>query len=413
MNPGFVWRSARKDITRRLRDPWALIFWIGMPALIAALIVLAFGGDDTAPVAHVRLVDHDSTFASGLVMRALEQSPTIEAQAIADSVAGRDLIEREGLTALIVVPKGFQQAVLDDRPVHLAVITNPAQRILPGMVTETLAMLADASFYVQRLFGPELRTFAAGPPPGASAFGDPQVAALSTGLNRKIGRLSQAVFPPQITIEAKVDSTQQSGPKVGLGALFFPGILFMALLFMASGLASDVWIEKEGGTLRRVVSTPQHVRDFLAGKVLAGTILMTAVSAIAGVIGVVAFDVPWSAVPLAVLWAGFSGAVFLLLIMLLHLYATSARTAGVFTTMMIFPLLMIGGSFFPFEAMPAGLARIGRMTPNGWAVTQLKAMLWGGIDPGALAGAFAALLAVGLVAFLISAARMARGFVRG
>jgi ABC-type multidrug transport system permease subunit len=45
--------------------------------------------------------------------------------------------------------------------------------------------------------------------------------------------------------------------------------------------------------------------------------------------------------------------------------------------MVVFPFALLGGSFFPFEAMPAGLAAIGRWTPNGWSVTVLKTILDG------------------------------------
>jgi ABC-type multidrug transport system permease subunit len=49
----------------------------------------------------------------------------------------------------------------------------------------------------------------------------------------------------------------------------------------------------------------------------------------------------------------------------------------------VFPSAMIGGNFFPFEIMPAGLARIGRWTPNGWILTQLQTILSGQPHPAA------------------------------
>lgn len=413
MDPAFVWLTARKDLARRRRDPWSLAFSVGMPLLIAGLIVLAFGGGggSTTPKATVLIVDQDGSIVSELLVNALGQSPTIETEAMNDTAAARARLEDGGATALVVIPGGFSERVLNDAPVTLGVLTNPGQRILPGIVTETLAILAEAGFYLQRGFGEELRLVAQGPPQGAGAFSDAQVTAVSGAINRKIGRVSGTLFPPQIAIEAIADTTG-GRRQVGLGAMFFPGILFMALLFMAGGLASDVWVEKEAGTLRRALAAPRHARDFLAGKMLAGAAQMAAVSLLAMLFGVFAFRVPWTAVLPAVLWSAFAGTAFLGLLTLAHLYASSARTAGVFSSMLLFPLLMVGGSFFPFEAMPAWLARIGRLTPNGWAVAQLESILAGGVEPGPLLAAFAALLAVGALAFLAGAARMARGFAR-
>jgi len=410
----FVLLIARKDLARRMRDPWSLVFAVGMPLLVAGLLLLAFGGGGggTVPKAIVLVVDHDRSLASDLLVNALGRSPTIETEAVTDTAAARARIEDGKATALVTIPVGFGGKVLDDAPVRLDVLTNPGQRILPGMVTETLAILAEAGFYLQRALGEELRIVAQGPPAGAGAFPDAQVTAVSTGINRKIGRVGATLFPPQIAIEAVADTTA-GRRQAGFGALFFPGILFMALLFMAGGLASDVWVEKEAGTLRRALAAPQRARDLLAGKMLAGAAQMAAVSLLAMLFGVLAFDLPWAALVPGALWSAFSGAAFLVLLTLAHLYASSARTAGVLSTMLLFPLLMIGGSFFPFEAMPAWLARIGRLTPNGWALSQLQSILSGAAEPGPLLAAFAGLLAVGALAFLAGAARMGRGFVRG
>jgi ABC-type multidrug transport system permease subunit len=74
----------------------------------------------------------------------------------------------------------------------------------------------------------------------------------------------------------------------------------------------------------------------------------------------------------------------------------------------VFPLMMLGGSFLPFEMMPGWMAAIGRLTPNGQGVTQLRAILSGHADPAALAFAT---LAIGIpaVAFFLLSARLLRG----
>ena len=35
---GYVWATAVKDLRRRLRDPLALVLWLGIPFAILALI---------------------------------------------------------------------------------------------------------------------------------------------------------------------------------------------------------------------------------------------------------------------------------------------------------------------------------------------------------------------------------------
>jgi ABC-type multidrug transport system permease subunit len=196
-----------------------------------------------------------------------------------------------------------------------------------------------------------------------------------------------------------------------MGALFFPGILFMGLLFMTQGLSADIWQERSRGTLRRALTTPQRVTGFLGGKLLAAAVLLVAICLLGNVIGIGVFDLGWAHLPLAVAWSAFVGTVFFAVLLFLQSHASSERTASILATLVLFPLLMVGGSFFPFESMPAWLARIGRATPNGWALEQLKAILWGRAAVLPLARAFAALAAVGLVAFLLGARRLRRGFV--
>ncbi len=72
---------------------------------------------------------------------------------------------------------------------------------------------------------------------------------------------------------------------------------------------------------------------------------------------------------------------------------------------------MLGGSFFPFEAMPGWMASVGRWTPNGIVLERFKAVLLGGADVGSL-WAIAALAGVGAALFVAAAARHQR-FARG
>jgi ABC-type multidrug transport system permease subunit len=112
----------------------------------------------------------------------------------------------------------------------------------------------------------------------------------------------------------------------------------------------------------------------------------------------------------AVLWIALSGAGLWLLMALLLIHASGYRAANILAFMVVFPLAMLGGSFFPFEAMPDWLAGIGRLTPNGWAVLELRRLLAGPLDPGRLALACAGLAAAGGVMFPLILRRLRRGF---
>ena len=78
--------------------------------------------------------------------------------------------------------------------------------------------------------------------------------------------------------------------------------------------------------------------------------------------------------------------------------------------MVVFPLMMLGGSFFPFDLMPAWMAAIGRWTPNGLAVTHIRALLFEQPDWQAIAIATPLLALPAAGAFWLSVGRIRRRF---
>jgi ABC-type multidrug transport system permease subunit len=121
------------------------------------------------------------------------------------------------------------------------------------------------------------------------------------------------------------------------------------------------------------------------------------------------FDVRMWRAPLAMLWATFAGTAMLAYFCLLQTLARNARGANLLSALVVFPLIMIGGSFFPFEAMPSWMAGIGRWTPNGLAVVRLKEMLTGTPNVATLALSAAGIGLPALIAFFLAARRLERG----
>jgi len=409
---GFLRSAVRKDVRRHLRDPWALLFYLFIPLLIGGAIILATGGSaGPSPSAQLLVVDEDGSIISNLLVNALGQAGgIIQAEKVTRTV-GEERIQKGEGSALLEIPAGFGDAVLQEKSTKLLLITNPEQSILPGIIEETLEIVVDGTFYVHRILGEELQVIAAGPAGGATTLADADVAQISTSINQIIQRLEPFLFPPVIGLETSVDE-QEPDNQVSIGALFLPGILMMSLLFIAQGLGEDVWREREQGTLRRMVSTPVGVTKFLAGKLIAGSVVILGIALIILIIGMAYLSMPFSNLPLALVWSVLSGGVFVNLLMLLQMYASSQRAASILASSLIFPLLMLGGSFFPSEVMPSWLAAIGRWTPNGWALEQLKSILLDRVQPGSLLIALMGLLIVGGVVFFLNARRMGRTFAK-
>jgi ABC-type multidrug transport system permease subunit len=399
----YVVVAAAKDIRRRLADPAALAVWVGIPLLLTALMNLVAGNGNVMPRARVLVADQDDTFVSGLLTTALERADIMDLQAVSVD-DGRRRLDAGDATALVVVPKGFQDAVLDQTAVEISLVTNPAERILPDIVEEALEIIVEATFYAQQVFGPVLRRIVVGTPSGPPS--DTDVASISVQINQQLTALQNVVIPPAIRLTVVRERPQAAGPSLSFGELFLPGMVFMSFLFIASGMSGDIWDEHRMGTLRRALTTPQSTYRLLAAKLVAGVTMMAAIGLIALVGASALFGLAWTRIPAALAWCAFSGGALLGLLIFLQSFASSERAADMLTSTLVFPLMMLGGSFFPFEAMPAWMAAVGQWTPNGLGVARLKDLLYGEIALAPLLIAAAGIGVPAAAAFLLAGRRL-------
>jgi ABC-type multidrug transport system permease subunit len=393
----FLWISACKDLARLRRDPLTLAIPVAIPLILGLLLNVVFGGGDATPQGRLLVADEDGTFVSNLLTGAFSREP-LSKMVLVEKVSrgeGQARIENGGASAFLIVPKGFQDAVLQNQPFPLSLLTNPSQRILPNIIEEALNIMVEGDFYLQQVAGNQLGSFKRDSPPT-----DAEIAQSSIAFNRVATGLSKYLNPPLI----RLDSTVSADPvqRKSFAAIFFPSMIFMAALFIANTLSADIWKERNTGTLRRLCATPAYLAAFLGGRIVFVVFVLLLV-AVAGVLSAIFLaSVPIANPPAAVFWLAFSGTLFFLLLLLLTLQASTQRAANVTANLVIFPLMMAGGSFFPFEAMPAWMARIGAYTPNGWAVVQFKAIIDGaGNAKNLFEDAIILVLTCGLTFFLI------------
>jgi ABC-type multidrug transport system permease subunit len=403
VNLSFARLAALKDLRRLRQDPWKLVLWIGIPLLIGTLMTTVMGGSDgVQPKALLYLDDQDDSMISGLLVGAFSNEglgELVEVERISRINAIAKLNQNKG-SALIVIPKGFGQAVIEEQTTNLEFISNPAQRILPGILQEILTMLQQGVFYVHRVFGDELAIMRSDLPEGQFTLADPLVALTAVQINATMRSLQNYLNPLLIKLESAVDPAKetdqgQATAKADIPVSFYmlPSILLMAMFFLAQGLSEDYWLENDLGTLRRGISTPQTLPTLLLGKLLAAGTVFVAVGLALFTAGYWYHGfLSWSSLPLAVIWWSAGGLGVYLIMALVQLLASSRRGGSVMTNLIMFPLLMLGGSFFPFEAMPNWMAKIGAYTPNGWILEQLKPILLSKVDYSSLAVGFAGLL---------------------
>lgn len=416
MNWPFLRMAARKDLRRIGHDRWRFLLWLGIPLLIGSLMTTLMGGSaGPQPQALLYLDDQDESFLSGALLNAFSNEQTgelIQVERLPRDEALARLNNNRG-SALLVIPKGFGEAVLEEGPITLEMLTNPAQRILPGILEEVLALVRDGVFYVHRVLGDELKLMLEGPEPGAFTLADPKVAQIAISINQVVNSLDDYFDPLLIELATSIDddqpATEEEGSSLPASFYMLPSVLMMALFFLAQGLSEDFWTEREQGTLRRAACTPRRLSSLLAGKLLAVAAVFAGIGFALFAVGYLYHDyLPWATIPLAVFWWTAGGVAVYLLLSLVQMLCTSRRGGSVLTNLLMFPLLMMGGSFFPFEAMPSWMAEAGRLTPNGWILQELKPVILGRTGVLGLAAPFGGLFAAGAVLVFLLRARLRR-----
>lgn len=400
----FVLASARKDLLHITRDPAALAVWLGIPLVLLLLIGSVFGGEKISPKGLLLVADADDSLVSRLFTTAFTQRElgTMITTEKVEEAEGRRRMDKGEASALLVIPKGLGDAFLNRKPFQLQLLKNPSQAILPSMVEEVLSVLTEGAFYLQEVAGDELSVFQSRPV-------DVALAEASVRFRKLAEAVNQLMDPMLIDVKTRLPPTQPV-KRTSMGAMMLPGVLMLSMLFIAQGMSAEIWRERMKGTLRRVAMAPQVMSHWLLGKWLCAVVMLCTVT-VAGLIGGrVAFGVSYDNPIGALVWAVFAGSMLYLAIAAIQFHASSDRAAATFTNLLILPLALAGGSMTPLESLPESIARIGRITPNGAAVEQLRKLLEGGVDPQRLLLVAAALLLLGIAGLALSMRALRRGF---
>lgn len=404
---GFAAASLLKDFARWRRDWMAVLIWIAIPLMIGGLITILMASGAT-PHGKLLLVDEDESFLSELLVGAysageLGELLSVEETDFDDGLARVNAGEASGL---LVIPEGFAAAFVESTPATLTLRTNPSQTILPGIITNVTEILLDAGFYAHQLFGDEITMMTS----MTEEPSDAEVAALAVAIQNKIESVAPRLFPPIIDVEIVEPPPAEPSPPLAL--LFLPGIILMAVMFAANGLAADFWAERQAGTLRRVVWSPGRLGAFVLGKGAAAAAVIGVVGGITLVLGFVYHDIAWSELPSSLLWVAVSGVALFAWFGALQMLFGDRKAASVVSMIIVFPLLMAGGSFFPLAVMPGWMAAIGRLSPNGFIAERLATELTTAGVFSIDAASWAGIVVAAALGMTVCAWRLRTGFAR-
>lgn len=362
-------RVFKGTLAKLLREKWQLSMWLAIPMMMAALFSLISGSDGNAKPSGILLItDNDDSFLSQMFVRTFSQGPLAD-MFILKTVKqdqGQNIMNEGDASVWLTIEKDFTQSFIDNKPTTLKLVKNPSQNILPKIAETMVTTLADSGHYIQLLFSKELKQFdnlITG-----KDISDRQMAVMSVQIKHTVDLLEKQLFPPQIQAKKKIKSegNKKTEPKHSFMFMMFPGILFMSLLFSAQGLAQDFWKDKSQGILSRLLSSPIGLKHYFTGKLLSATMVFTLIAALMASLGVWMFNINSQKLFIIIPWVVLSGVVIWSFLLFVTLKLPTKKSANLVTEGMVFPLMMLGGSFFPFDSMPKWMVVIGEKLPNGY-----------------------------------------------
>ena len=371
----FILVTVRKELKRRFNDPGGLLSAIMIPFVIGFLMASVMGGGGASIKAQLLVTDLDDSFISQGILSALGQDQIADMIVIkkVDLDQGRRRINEGDGSGHLVIPKGFGKDWLDHQEVALALTVNPSQSISPRLIREMLESLLDLGELVHKVFGEELTIISQSME--SNGLVGISTAEFSSNITDKVAGIADLIFPP--VLEAEDVTPQPEGVLVGMALLMFPGILVMAAFFAANGQSANFWTEKEKGTLGRWIASPNAFSAFWVAQWFTAMVLTGIVAAPIMLAGFWYFGIGFEKYFISLTWLMLTGPILFAVLSLIQVLAPSKKAGGVISTLVMFPLLMAGGSFFPTETMPKFIAAIARYTPNGRVIEPLKGYLIG------------------------------------
>ncbi len=367
---------ARHHLFRIVRSPGLIVILLAIPLTLAGIEYAAFGptvASGKLPAIKVLLLDEDHSFLSGAVPQIFTSGgplkDTFETLAVPNRAAARALFQKNEAAALVIVPAGFQDAVLDGRRAELQFAPNPLQTYSPQIAESVLSMVAliGNGLYHQAL-APILRIKAlrdSGKDPTSD-----QVADISRGFFEAGKRLKGLSAVNNVS----VTSVRPTGEREGIGAspsaffaFIFPGLVIFGVMFVSQSLGLRLLRDRMRGLDRRVAMAPVSAATQLSGAFVFMIAGLFVILVLLMLVGAAIFRIELRNPPaLLLIAAGFS-----IFAAALHLtifgVARDDRSASFIGSGIILMLSLLGGSFFPAEQFPAFLRAVAYAMPNGAA----------------------------------------------
>jgi ABC-2 type transport system permease protein len=360
-----------KELHHITRDPRSLAMALLMPVMMLLLFGFALSLDvDRVPT---MILDQDQTQASRELVREFQGSRFFDVHPVSDRTTIERAIDRSKTLMGVVIPRDYSQTLGAGRAAQV-------QILLDGSDSNTASIALGYAESLVRGYSLELRTAA---------------------LNRQGG---EHLTPP---VDARMrvwyNSSLESKNYV------VPGLIAVILQIIAALLTSlTIAREWEMGTMEQLLSTPLRPAEMVLGKMMAYFAVGVADAAIAVLVAIFVFRVPFRG---SFLLLALSACIFLFGALFWGIFVSAAAKTQLQAYQMgllssFLPAFMLSGFIYSIENMPVAIQVITHVVPARYVVTILKGLFLKGVGAAVLWQELAFLAGYATIVFVLATRKL-------
>jgi ABC-2 type transport system permease protein len=347
-----------------------------MALLQPVMMLLLFGYALNLDVDRIStyVYDQDQTSASRELIRQFQGSRFFQILGEVHSYAEIDrAIDRSNILMAVVVPRDYSKTLASGRP-------TPVQVVFDGSDSNTASIALGYAESLMRDYSLNVRVDA---------------------MNRRSGQHLQP--PVDASMRVWYNSSLESRNYV------VPGLIAVILQIIAALLTSlTIAREWEMGTMEQILSTPLRPGEMVLGKMLAYFAVGVADAAIALVVAIFIFAVPFRG---SLVLVAVSTCVFLFGALFWGIFVSAAAKTqlqayqmGILSSFL--PAFLLSGFIYATENMPPVIQGISHIIPSRYAITILKGAFLKGIGLDVLWGELGLLLLYAALVFFMATRKM-------
>ncbi len=391
-----AWYITAKDLLILAQDRRALVLLLVLPLLFISVVGMSTGQfltrEENSDRFTIALVDLNHSETSQRMIAELQKSPEMLLTPTASPDAALDALRRGDAAISLVVGPQFESRVEELRVGDLFNSKEGLAAKGPGALDLYIGTKPNAAG-VGRLLEAVLFS-------QVIRFVIP-IAAKKSPVSRGWVRSRDDDEVPEGRLSTTPEVLERRPTQNAVYLWVVPGFTVMFAFFLISIMARSFIIERDQGTLRRLLMAPIGTLPVLIGKTMPFYLTSIVQCSLLFLSGRLLFGMPWGSQPIYLIPVILctSAAATSLGLLLSTLVRTDQQISSYGTTL-ILVLSSVSGCFFPRELFPKVMKQISLLTPHAWSLRAFDAILsQPRVDPQLIATCCGMLLLFAVVCF--------------